>query len=89
MQIMIHIEVLGSGCPTCKKLFEVTQQAAHLLDTPATVTYITGMDATKRILELGVMGSPVLVVDGSVALVGSIPDVEKIKAKIIATQKKK
>jgi small redox-active disulfide protein 2 len=70
------IEVIGSGCPTCKKLFEITEQAVSDLGLGAKVEYIN--DAQK-IISMGVMQSPVLAVNGKPALVGFTPDVEKIK----------
>jgi thiol-disulfide isomerase/thioredoxin len=35
------IQVFGSGCPTCKKLFELTQKAVTELDLKTEVEYIT------------------------------------------------
>ena len=37
----MKIQVLGSGCPTCKKLFELTKQAVEELDLKTEVEYIT------------------------------------------------
>ena len=37
----MKIQVLGSGCATCKKLFEITKQAAAQLNLPDQVEYIT------------------------------------------------
>ncbi len=73
----MNIQVLGSGCPSCKKLYELTQKAVEELKLKAEVEYIT--DVTK-IIEMGVMSSPVLAIDGKPALVGSVPDVKKIKS---------
>lgn len=70
------IQVLGSGCPTCKKLFELTQKAASELGLKIKVEYITDI---QKIIELGVMSSPVLTINGKVALVGQLPGLEKIK----------
>jgi small redox-active disulfide protein 2 len=70
------IQVLGSGCPTCKKLFALTQQAVTELDLKIEVEYITDI---QKIIELGVMSSPVLTINGTVALVGQLPTNEKIK----------
>jgi hypothetical protein len=44
--------------------------------------YVTGDKGTGKILELGLMSSPVLLVDGRVAMVGFIPDKNKIREKI-------
>lgn len=70
------IQVLGSGCPSCKKLFELTKQAISELKLNGSVEYITDM---SKIVEMGVMSSPVLAVNGKPVMVGLVPDVEKIK----------
>ena len=79
----MKIQVLGSGCPTCKKLFDLTSQAVEELKLSDEVEYITDI---QKILEMGLMSSPVLAVDGKAVLVGSVPNIEKIK-EIIINQK--
>ncbi|MFA6393415.1 MAG: thioredoxin family protein [Patescibacteria group bacterium] len=61
------IQVFGSGCATCKKLYEATKKAAEELKISVTVEYIT--DVTKMI-EMGVMTSPVLAINGKPVLTG-------------------
>jgi small redox-active disulfide protein 2 len=61
------IQVLGSGCPTCKQLFETTKKVAEELKIEVPVEYIT--DITKMI-EMGVMQSPVLAINGQPVLTG-------------------
>ena len=75
----MKIQVLGSGCPTCKKLFEITKQAVKELGLKIEVEYITDI---QKIVEMGVMQSPVLAIDGKPAITGFLPDVEKIKETI-------
>ena len=72
----MEIQVLGSGCPTCKKLLELTKQAVEELKLEMDVEYITD---TQKIVELGVLSSPVLVINGKVIIAGSVPTIEKIK----------
>lgn len=72
----MKIQVLGSGCSTCKNLFELTKKAVAELGITAEVEYIT--DITK-IIEMGVMSSPVLAVNGKPVMVGFSADIEKIK----------
>ena len=72
----MKIQVLGSGCAKCKKLFELTKQATIELNLKAEVEYITDV---SKIIEMGLMSSPVLAVDGKPALVGFLPSLEKIK----------
>ena len=75
----MQIQVLGSGCPTCKKLFELTKQAVEELDLKIEVEYITDI---QKIVEMGIMSSPVLVINGKPAISGFLPDIEKIKEAI-------
>lgn len=74
-----NIQVLGSGCPTCKKLFEITEKAVGDLSLGIKVEYINDV---QKIISIGVMQSPVLAVNGKPALVGFTPDIEKIKKAI-------
>lgn len=75
----MKIQVLGSGCATCKKLYEMTQQAVSELKLAEKVDYVTGSLGIAKIVELGVMSSPVLMVDDKIVMVGFIPNIEKIK----------
>jgi small redox-active disulfide protein 2 len=73
------IQVLGSGCPTCKKLFETTKQAVNELGLKTEVEYITDI---QKIVQMGVMSAPVLAIDGKPIIAGYLPDVKKIKETI-------
>lgn len=57
----MKISVLGSGCATCKKLHESVVKVVKDEKIDADVEY---SDDVTRIVELGLMRSPVLVVDG-------------------------
>ena len=81
----MKIQVLGSGCATCKKLFELTKQAVEELKIETKVEYITD---TQKIVELGVMSSPVLVIDDKVVVAGSVPSLQKIKEAISGSNSK-
>ena len=78
------IQVLGSGCPTCHKLLELTQQAVKELNLNEEIEYITDV---SKIVEMGVMSSPVLAVDDKPVMVGFLPDIEKIKSLLKEAQK--
>jgi len=75
----MQIQVLGSGCPSCKKLFELTKKAAEELKLKTEVEYITDI---QKIVEMGVMSSPVLAINGKPILTGFVPNIEKIKEAI-------
>jgi len=70
------IKVLGSGCSTCKKLYELTKQAVSELGIKTNVEYITDIE---QILKLGVMQSPVLAINNAPVMVGYLPDIDRIK----------
>ncbi len=72
----MKIQVLGSGCPTCKKLYELVQKTLKEMGINQEVEYIT--DITK-LIEEGVATSPALKVDGKVVCAGRMPSVEEIK----------
>lgn len=57
----MKISVLGSGCATCKKLHESVVKVVKDEKIDAEVEY---SDDVTKIVELGLMHSPVLVVDG-------------------------
>jgi small redox-active disulfide protein 2 len=82
------IQVLGSGCPTCARLNEITQRAVNEMGLDTKVEYITGEEGMKKIIELGAMTSPLLVVNGEIAMTGFMPDIEGIKEKIRKHSKK-
>ena len=74
---MKRIQILGAGCPKCRKLAEAAETAAKELGIEYSIEKVTDMD---DILNHGVMMTPALAVDGEVKAVGKIPSVEEMKA---------
>ena len=72
----MKIQILGMGCPKCKKLYEAAEQAAKELGLDYEMEKIDDID---RITEMGVMMTPALAIDGEVKLVGRVPTVENLK----------
>ena len=79
----MKIQVLGSGCATCKKLYEITQKAVAELGLNENVEYITDV---QKIVTMGLMQSPVLAINDKPVMVGFSSDIEKIK-KVIEDNK--
>ncbi|MCX7725989.1 MAG: thioredoxin family protein [Chitinispirillaceae bacterium] len=77
---MKKIEILGTGCPKCKKLFETASEAVKQLCIEAELNKVEDIN---EIMKFGVMMTPALVVDGEVKVVGRVPSVEELK-KIIS-----
>lgn len=73
---MKKIQILGTGCPKCRKLTETAEAAAKALGLEYTLEKVTDLN---RIAEFGVMFTPALVVDGLVKVAGKVPAVEDVK----------
>lgn len=69
------IRVLGSGCKSCKKLYEIVSDAAKDLKLDTEVLYITDM---AEIAKAGVMSMPVLEIDGQVKVAGKVPGKKEV-----------
>lgn len=76
---MKKVQILGTGCPKCKKLFEAAQQAVKETGIEAEVTKVENIN---EILKFNVMMTPALAVDGEVKVVGRIPKPEEIRKMI-------
>jgi len=77
---MKKIEILGTGCPKCKKLTEQTMEAAAQL---AMECNIEKVEDIQKIMAYGVMMTPALVVDGKVKVTGKVPSVDELKKILI------
>ncbi len=73
---MKKLQVLGVGCPKCKKLEENAEAAARELGIEYELEKVTDIN---EITKFGVMMTPALVVDSEVQFVGTVPTVEEIK----------
>jgi small redox-active disulfide protein 2 len=73
---MKKIQILGTGCPKCKKLAENAETAAKELGIEHQVEKVTDI---IEIMKFGVMMTPALAVDGQVKIVGKVASPEEIK----------
>jgi small redox-active disulfide protein 2 len=73
----MKIQILGTGCPKCKKLAENAESAAKELGLTCEIEKVTKIN---DIMSFGVMMTPALAVDGNVKLVGKVATVEEIKS---------
>ena len=72
----MKIQILGTGCPKCKKLADNAEVAAQALGIEYQIEKVT--DITE-IMKLGVMMTPALVVDGAVKSAGKAISADDIK----------
>ena len=64
------IEVLGSGCPNCKRVEANAREAIAMAGVEAEIVKVTDY---QQIAAHGVMSTPGLVIDGKVVSAGRIP----------------
>lgn len=67
---MVEIKVLGPGCANCKRLEQIALKVVDTLAVDARIEKITNY---SEIVELGVMATPGLIVNGEVVSSGRIP----------------
>lgn len=67
---MVEIKVLGPGCANCKRLEQIAQKVVNNLAVEAKIEKVTNY---QEIVELGVMTTPGLIVNGEVVSSGRIP----------------
>jgi small redox-active disulfide protein 2 len=73
---MTKIEILGTGCAKCKRLYANAEQAVKDLKITAEVIKVEDLD---EIVERGVMLTPALFINGELAAEGRVPCVDEIK----------
>lgn len=73
---MIRIQVLGTGCPSCRRLADLADEAARELQIEFELEKVTAID---RILDFGVAATPALVVNGEVRVSGRVPGIHELK----------
>ena len=74
--ILMQLLILGTGCAKCNTLAQLTEQAANELGLDYELNKVTDL---KQIMALGVMMTPALAVNGSVKVVGKVPNVAELK----------
>jgi small redox-active disulfide protein 2 len=71
----VKVQILGVGCPNCKKLEDNAREAIKALGIDAEIEKITDID---QIMSFGVMMTPALAIDGVVKSAGKVLSKEQI-----------
>ncbi len=72
----MKIQILGTGCPKCKKLADTVSSVAQELQLDYELEKVTDIN---QIMGFSVMLTPALVVDGDVKIIGKVPSIDEIK----------
>lgn len=75
------IQILGSGCPNCRRLEQNAREVVAELGLPADFEKVTDHD---RILDMGVLRTPGLAIDGEVRLSGRVASSAEIREVLVA-----
>jgi len=73
---MTKIQILGTGCPKCKKLAEIAETGAKELGIKYELIKVTDIN---EITDFGIMATPALVVNGAIKVVGRVPNISEMK----------
>ena len=71
----MKIEVLGAGCPKCKKLAKLVEKVTAENNIACEIEKVTDIG---EITAAGVMMTPALAIDGKVVSSGRIPSPEEL-----------
>ena len=77
------IQVLGTGCGKCKRLYEVANQAVQETGVDALVEKVEDI---QQIMAYDILMTPGLVIDGYVKVAGRVPNLEEVKKLILAAK---
>lgn len=72
----MKIQILGSGCPNCRQLEENARAAVATLEIDAEFEKVTDADT---IIEMGVLRTPALAIDGDVKSSGKVSSPAEIE----------
>lgn len=76
----MEVKVLGTGCPSCKALYETVQQAMKELGITAT---LVKEEDLLKIIEYNLLSLPALVIDGKVVSAGKRLSLTEVKELLI------
>jgi small redox-active disulfide protein 2 len=71
----MDIKILGTGCPKCKTLEQLTRDVVNKNEIDAVITKV---DDIIDIMKYNIMTTPALVIDEKVVVAGRIPSTEEI-----------
>ncbi len=72
----MNIKVLGPGCMNCVTLEKRTREALTKMNIQAEIEKVTDF---SKILELGLVKTPGLIVNNKIVVQGRVPAVEELK----------
>jgi small redox-active disulfide protein 2 len=72
----MKVIVLGTGCPTCQRLYKDVSEVMKELNVDGSLEKIEDL---QKIMSYGIMSVPALVIDEQLQFVGRAPGKEELK----------
>ena len=72
----MEVIILGTGCPNCKKTYEVVEKVIKENNLDAS---LRKEEDILEIIKYNIMGLPAVVIDGEVKIKGYVPSEKEIK----------
>ena len=72
----VRIQVLGPGCFNCDRMEQIVREVLAELKIPGDLSHVTD---PVEIAKFGVLGVPVLVINGRIVCVGTVPDRNRVR----------
>ena len=70
------IEVFGPGCPRCQEAFRVVR---HVVEELGLTCAVEKSESYPRMIELGIMATPAIAIDGKVVMAGRVPKADEVR----------
>jgi small redox-active disulfide protein 2 len=80
IEVVMKIQILGTGCARCKSLTANAEKAVQELGLNAEVEKVTEI---RDIMKFPILMTPGLVIDGKVKAAGRIPSPEEIRQMLL------
>ncbi len=79
----MKIQVLGTGCPKCKKTAEIMKEAATKMGLGEGADYfLEKIESIPEIMKFGITMTPGVAIDGKVIISGRVPNVAEATSMI-------
>ncbi len=75
----MKIEIMGTGCMKCKKLYQLVNEVVKEMGLQAEVVKVEDLQA---MMDLGVMITPALFINGEAVAAGRVPGKDELKKMI-------
>ena len=87
MPLKLDIEILGTGCLSCNKMVEITKKAVENTGL-SEVSRVTKVEDLQRMMELGVLSTPGLVINDRLISAGKVYRVEELSDLLLQEMKR-